>query len=364
MKQIPSDIVSLDDYERHFLDHVDAGVRAYIGGGAGDGLTVADNRRAFDRLRLLPRMLARMDGANTACRLFGHDYAHPILIAPCAYHRLVDEDGEIATAMAAMLTETCMTVSTQSSIRLEDVAAAGTAPLWFQLYLQPRRSDTLSLVRRAEDAGYRALVLTIDAVVSGNRHVERRAGFVLPPHVSAVNLEDFPPPADMTIRPGSSLLAMVAELAPSWDDLAWLCAETKLPVLVKGLLNPTDVEACLNAGAAGIIVSNHGGRVLDTLPATIDVLPAVVAAVNGRVPVLLDGGVRRGTDIVKAIALGASAVLVGRPVLHALAVGGASGVAHAITMLRTELETTMALLGARNLSALDGTFVLNGAGAR
>jgi 4-hydroxymandelate oxidase len=357
-RPIPTDIVCLDDYARHFMDHGDEAIRAYICGGAGDGLTMADNRHAFDRLRLMPRMMARMEGANTRCRLFGDDYAHPVFIAPCAYHRLVDDDGEISTAMAATLTDTCMTVSTQSSVRLEDVAAAGTAPLWFQLYLQPRRRDTLSLVRRVENAGYKALVLTIDAVVSGNRYAATRAGFALPPHVSAVNLEDFPPSADMTIRPGGSLLAMVAGLSPTFDDLEWLCRQTDLPVLVKGVLNPADVAACLNAGVAGIVVSNHGGRVLDTLPAALDMLPAIVAAVAGRVPVLMDGGVRRGTDIVKAIALGACAIFVGQPILHALAVAGASGVVHAITILRSELETAMTLLGTRDLQNLDSSYIL------
>ncbi len=360
---IPPDVVSLADYERYFMRHRDVAIRTYISAGAGDGLTMADNRRAFDRLRLMPRMLACMEGANTKVSFLGHDYTHPVFIAPCAYHRLVNDDGELATATAAMLTQTCMTVSTLSSVRLEDIARAsasrgcGSAPLWCQLYLQERREETLSLVRRAEEAGYKAFVLTVDAVVSGDRHAQRRVRFVLPPNVSAVNLAGFQPPAEMTIRPGGSLLAMLEGRAPTFDDLAWLCRQTALPVLVKGVLNPADVAACLDAGVAGIIVSNHGGRVLDTLPATIDILPAIVTAVAGRVPVLMDGGIRRGTDIVKAIALGASAVLVGQPILQALAVAGASGVVHAITLLRSELETAMALLGARDLQALDSAFV-------
>lgn len=356
--QIPADTVSLHDYERRFHERVDPAIRAYIAGAAADGITQHENMAAYQRLRLLPRVLTDMSRATAASTLFGQALDFPILIAPAAYHKLVHPDGELATAHAASLTRTWMTVSTQASVTLEEVARLATSPLWFQLYCQPRAQDTMTLVRRAEQAGYRAIVLTIDAAVNGVRNIEQRAGFRLPDHVRAVNLAAFPPNPPATAVHGSPVFQGMLANAPTWADVEALCRHTSLPVLVKGLLHPDDVAPALAAGVAGIIVSNHGGRTLDTVPATIDCLPAVVSAVAGRVPVLVDGGVRRGTDIVKALALGASAVLVGQPVLHALAVGGMPGVAHLLTMLQTELEVAMALVGCASVDALRRTTIL------
>ncbi|RZT30763.1 alpha-hydroxy acid oxidase [Cupriavidus agavae] len=350
---IPPDTVALCDYERHFHARVDPAIAAYVAGAAADGHTQRDNRAAFARLRLLPRALADLSAPSARKMLFGEALAYPILIAPSAYHRLVHPEGELATVHAASLTRTWMTVSTQASVTLEEIARRATTPLWFQLYFQPRREHTLALVRRAEQAGYRALVVTLDATVSGVRNAEQRAGFRLPAGVSAVNLDGLPPLPAGDTRRGSPVFRDMLRDAPTWRDLDWLCGQTRLPVLVKGLLHPADVPLALDAGVAGIIVSNHGGRTLDTVPATIDALPAVVQAVAGAVPVLVDGGIRRGTDIVKAIALGASAVMVGQPILHALAVGGMPGVAHALTLLQTELEIAMALTGRVRLETLE-----------
>jgi len=356
--QIPADTVSLRDYEYRFHERVDPAIRAYIAGAAADAVTQRENGAAFERIRLMPRALVDMSQASARSELFGETLDYPILIAPTAYHKLVHPDGELATVQGASLTRTWMTVSTQASVTLEEVARASTAPLWFQLYMQPRREDTLALVRRAEQAGYKALVVTIDASVSGIRNVEQRAGFRLPDGVSAVNLAGFAANEPIRASVGSPVFRGMLAHAPTWSDIEWLCGQTALPVLVKGLLNPADVPAALNAGVSGIIVSNHGGRVLDTLPAKIDVLPAVAAAVAGAVPILLDGGVRRGTDIVKAIALGASAVLLGQPVLHALAVGGMPGVVHMLTLLQTELEAAMALLGRPTLRDIDASTLM------
>jgi 4-hydroxymandelate oxidase len=355
---IPADTVSVRDYERHFRECVHPSIAAYIAGYAADGITQRDNLAAFERIRLMPRALVDMSQASASSELFGQVLDYPLLIAPTAYHKLSHPDGELATVHAASLTRTWMTVSTQASVSLEDIARTSTTTLWFQLYLQPRREDTLTLVRRAEQAGYRAIVLTIDAVVNGIRNVEQRAGFRLPNGVRAVNLADFPAEAPQDASRGSPVFRGMLAHAPTWQDVAWLCSQTSLPVLVKGLLNPADVRPALDAGVAGIIVSNHGGRTLDTVPATIDALPAVVQAVNGAVPILLDGGIRRGTDIAKAIALGARAVLIGQPILHALAVGGMPGVAHMLTMLQTELEVAMAQLGCPRLAALDSAVIL------
>lgn len=354
---VPPDTVSLFDYERHFDDRVDPAIRAYIAGAGADGITQRANREAFDRLRLMPRVLRDLSQATARSELFGEALDYPIILAPMAYHKLVHPDGELATVEAAGLTRSWMTVSTQASVRLDEIAARATAPLWFQLYTRPSREDTLTLVRRAEDAGCKALVLTVDAPVNGVRNIEQRAGFRLPADIAPVNLAGLAPDLFVPPRPGSPVFQGMLHAAPTWETVGWLCGRTPLPVLLKGILNPEDVEPAIAAGAGGIIVSNHGGRTLDTLPATVDALPAVAAKVARRVPVLMDGGIRRGTDVLKAIALGADAVLVGQPVLHALAVGGLAGVAHMLTLLQTELEVAMALTGRARLSDIDRSVI-------
>lgn len=349
LDRIPPELASLSDYEAFARARVDPAVWAYLNAGAGDEWTMRENAAAFARLPLRSRVLRALRDGSTATHLLGLDLESPILIAPTAYHRLAHHDGEIATALAAGATGTCMVVSTQASLTIEDIAGAATAPLWFQLYLQPDRDFTLALVRRAEAAGYHALVVTVDAPVNGLRNAEARAGFVLPSDIGPVNLAGMRvPPHD---APSNALLfgTQIIDHAPVWDDIAWLKAQTRLPVIVKGIVDPDDARLALQCGVAGIVVSNHGGRVLDGLPASIDLLPAIIRAVDGWVPVLMDGGVRRGNDVLRALALGASAVLIGRPVLHALATAGALGVAHAIRVLRAELELAMALTGCRTL---------------
>ena len=353
LNSIPANLVSAGDYATRAREHLDATTWAWLSGGAGDEHTLRDNESTWSRLRLRNRVLADLRDGHTRVELFGATLPFPVLLAPVAYQRLAHDDGERASAAAAAAMGTAMVVSTQASQRLEDIAAvAPGAPRWFQLYIQPDREFTLALVRRAEAAGYQALVVTVDAPVSGLRDRERRAGFVLPPDIAAVNLEGMrqlpPHNAKAGDNPlfGSPLLAA----APTWADIAWLRGQTRLPVLVKGILTGHDAEAALAHGADGVIVSNHGGRVLDTVPASADALPEVVTAVAGRVPVLVDGGIRRGSDVLKALALGAQAVLVGRPAVQALAVAGAPGVAHVLHLLRGELEMAMALTGCRTLA--------------
>lgn len=328
---------------------MDPGARAYIEGAGADGLTHAANLAAWSGLRLAGRAFADLRGAHTRVTLFGAELAHPILLAPCAWHGLVNPGGEAETALGAGAAGAAMVVSTQAGQPLETIAAAAHAPLWFQLYMQMRRTDTLTLIRRAEAAGYAALVVTTDAAVNGIRNDEARAGFRLPAGLRAVNLAGMPQ-ASANPAPGESpVFNGLLDTAPRWEDLDWLRRQTRLPILLKGVMHPDDITRALNAGIDGLILSNHGGRVLDTLPASAEILPRVASAVAGRVPLLVDGGIRRGTDVLKAIALGASAVLIGRPQLHALAVGGAPGVAHMVMTLRAELEVAMALTGCRTL---------------
>jgi len=361
LAEIPAGVVSLADYERHAEQALDANAWAYFAGGAADEITLRWNREAFDRAALNPRVLRGGEGGHTRVELFGQTFAHPILIAPMAHQRLAHLDGERATTMAAAGLDAVNVVSTLASTTLEDIAAVSGPRRWFQLYLQPDRTVTLDLVRRAEAAGYEALVVTVDAPVSGARNREQRAGFRLPAGVSAVNLAGYA----QTIPAGhieSPVFEYFLAIAPQWKDVAWLAENTSLPVVLKGILNADDAEIALEHGAAGIVVSNHGGRVLDTLPATFAVLPGIVDRVAGRVPVLVDGGIRRGTDVLKCIACGASAVMVGRPVVFGLSVAGARGVAHVLRILRDELELAMALTGCRTLGEASRDLLLSRAG--
>ena len=353
---IPSGLVTLADHELHARTQLDDNAWAYFSGGAADEISLRANRTAWDALPLWPRVLRPLAGGHTRVPLLGRTLAHPILLAPVAFQRMAHPDGELAMAYAAAALGAGVVLSTQASVSLESVAQAvlpdpGRGPLWFQLYLQPDRGFTQALVQRAEAAGYEALVLTVDAPTSGVRDRERRAGFRLPPGVGPVNLAGLQAPASPPLSPGqSALFDGLLHHAPTWDDIAWLQSITRLPVLLKGVLHPADARQAVSVGAAGLIVSNHGGRTLDTAPATATALPRVVQAVGGAVPVLVDGGIRRGTDVLKAMALGASAVLVGRPAVWGLANAGAAGVAHVLRLLRDELEVAMALTGCATLA--------------
>ena len=347
---IPADVAALGDYEAHARARLDTATWAWLSGGAGDEITQRANRAAWDAISLQPRVLRPLAGGHTRVELLGRTLAHPVLLAPVAYQRLLHPHGEVGSALAAAVQGAGLVVSTQASMPLEDVARAmlgepGRGPLWFQLYLQVDRGATRALVERAEAAGYEALVLTVDAPVSGARDRERRAGFRLPPGISAVNLA---PSAAPDEDPDARFDALLRD-APTWADVEWLRGITRLPVLLKGVLHPQDAQQAVALGAAGLIVSNHGGRTLDTAPATAAVLPRIADAVGGAVPLLVDGGIRRGTDVLKAVALGARAVLVGRAMQHALATAGAIGVAHAIRLLRDELGIALALTGCAHL---------------
>ncbi|AYJ85837.1 alpha-hydroxy-acid oxidizing protein [Sphingomonas paeninsulae] len=351
---IPADIHNLADYERHAEALLPADAWRHIQGGADREVTLTANRTAFDKVRLLPRVLTDLRGGNTALDLFGRQLSSPILLAPLAYQKIAHASGEGETVRAAMALDTPMIVSTLSSLTLEDIATIGQqtaagfgiapASLWFQLYLQEEREWSAELVRRAEVAGYEAIVLTVDTSI-------KRSTFVLPEGVDAANLRGMPRRTHTT-TPGGNILfgTPLLNVAPRWEDLAWLRSLTKLPLLVKGILAAEDARLAIEHGADGIIVSNHGGRSLDGAPSPLDVMSSIVKAVAGRVPILLDSGIRSGSDVAKALASGATAVLMGRPQFHGLAVAGMAGVAHILHILRAELEFTMAQLGCATLA--------------
>lgn len=355
LARIAQDLVAAADYERAARAHLDDNAWAYLQGGAADELSVADNAAAFRRLRLLPQPLNAVSQGHTRVDLFGTTYAHPLLLAPVAYQRLFHPDGELATVQGAGALAAAMVVSTLATTALEAIAAQASAPLWFQLYWQGSRAASLPLLRRAEAAGYRVLVLTVDAAVAGVRNREQRAGFHLPAGVVPVNVE----PAAGRLPPGRGVFDGLMALAPGWDDVAWLVRESRLPVVLKGLLHPLDARRAVDAGVQGIVVSNHGGRTLDTAAAPLEVIAALRSVVGAGYPLLLDGGIRRGSDVFKAIALGATAVMIGRPYIHALATAGALGVAHLLRLLREELEVTMALCGCSNLAEISDAYLLN-----
>ncbi len=317
----------------------------YYAGGADDEITLAENVAAWRRIRMRPRVLCDVSHIDTAVEVVGTSADLPVWIAPMAYQGLADADGEAAMARGAASAGIPMIVSTMATTSLEDVAAAAPgSPRWFQLYIHKDRELTASLVRRAEAAGYTALMLTVDLAVVGNRRRDALHRFTLPPGLHQANL-----PLDMPATGESGLVAYAEDqFDPSvaYSELEKLVDSTSLPVVVKGVIRGDDAVACVDAGAAAVVVSNHGARQLDTCIATADALTEVVAATAGSVPVAVDGGVRSGTDIVKALAMGASTVLVGRPFLWGLALGGAEGVAAVAAAFRVELERAMALCGA------------------
>ncbi len=347
--------MDLAELERVAAARLPRDVYDYFAGGADDEETLAANVAAWRRIALRPRVLRDVSKLDLSTIVVGTELSMPVMVAPLAYQRLAHDQGERATAQAAAAAGVAMVVSTMATVGLEDVAEAGGAgPRWFQLYVHRDRGLTAELVRRASAAGYRAVVLTVDLPVLGHRRRDERNRFTLPAGMSMANLGRAVPRVE-----GSGPAAYAAaELDPAvtFADVEWLAGLSALPVVVKGVLRGDDAAASADAGAAGVIVSNHGGRQLDTALATADALLDVVEAVHGRAHVLVDGGIRRGTDVVKALALGASAVLVGRPVLWGLAVGGEAGVREVLEGFRIEIERACALCGVTSVS--EATFDL------
>jgi isopentenyl diphosphate isomerase/L-lactate dehydrogenase-like FMN-dependent dehydrogenase len=347
--------INLLELESKARELLPPAVYDYYAGGANDELTLRENRAAYERITLLPRMLTDSSRRDMGTTALGEPVSMPILIAPTAFQGLAHPEAEVGTVKAAGAAETLMILSTLSTCSVEEVMAVAKGPVWFQLYIFKDRGISASLVRRAEAAGCKAIVFTVDVPTPGRRERDVRNRFKLPDELSVKNLL----PAGLQGLPheagGSELAPYIASLfdpALTWKDIEWLAGITKLPVLVKGVLRSDDALLAVKKGASGIIVSNHGGRQLDTTEATISVLPQIADAVDGAVEIYVDGGVRRGTDVLKAIACGARATFIGRPVLWGLASGGESGVRYVLEMMRREFDLAMALSGCSTLSSI------------
>ncbi len=349
-------LVSLFDFEPVAKAKMSHMAWEYVNSAAADEITVKWNREAFDRIRIKPHVLVDVSKLDTRVTLFGQEMPFPILLAPTSSHRVTHPEGEIATAHGASAARATMVLSTLSTTSVEDVAAALTSPLWFQLYVQQDRGFTRELVQRAQTAGCRALCLTVDTPITGPRNREARAHFALPPGVDFPHLRGYKAAAGnpaQTAEGATSIFSGLLSADLTWKDVTWLLSFAKVPLLLKGILNPDDADRAVKEGVAGIIVSNHGGRNFDTVPATIDALPLVAEKVAGRIPILMDGGVRRGTDVLKALALGARAVQIGRPYVYGLGASGADGVARVLRILQAEFQMAMALAGRPRIADID-----------
>lgn len=341
------DPINVFEYEAIAQSKMDPALWDFIHGGSDDEVTLRSNRASLERIQLRPRVLVDVSAnvLDTRTSVLGIPISMPLLVAPMAMHCMAHPEGECATAQAAGRANTLMIVSTTATRSLEEIAQAASSPLWFQLYVYPSLEFAEELVHRAESAGYRAIVLTVDLPVLGNREKDKRNNVVIPPppffEANFVGIE----------KSGQEWVTL------TWESLSWLRSITSLPILLKGILTEEDAQLAIEHGMDGIIVSNHGGRQLDTALASIEALPEVVKAVAGRCEVYLDGGIRRGTDVLKALALGAQAVLVGRPVLWGLAANGAEGAYHVLEILRRELELALALSGRPTLASIDQTLL-------
>ncbi|MEO7965998.1 MAG: alpha-hydroxy acid oxidase [Gemmatimonadaceae bacterium] len=359
-------MINLHDFEQAAASTLDLAAWGYYAGGANDEITLRENRAAWDRLAIRYRTMIDVSVRDTSTTVLGIPISFPVLIAPTAMQKLAHPDGELATVRAAGKAGTIMCVSTTATTSLEDVRAAATGPTWFQLYVYKDRAATKTLLESAKRVGYSAIVVTVDTPLLGRRERDVRNGFSLPPHLQIANaIAAGRPHLNMPGADGvdSGLAKHLHELhdaSLTHRDIAWIAETAGLPVLVKGIVRGDDALRAVEHGAAGVVVSNHGGRQLDTAIASARALPEIVDAIGGRGEVLVDGGIRRGTDVLKAVALGASAVLIGRPVLWGLAAGGEAGVSDILALMRGEFELAMALSGCPTVRDITRDLVLAG----
>jgi (S)-2-hydroxy-acid oxidase len=356
---------NIAEFERYAESVLPRNAWGYYASGSNDMITLRENRAAFSRLRLMPRILVDVERINTETTILGERVSMPLCLAPTAMQRMAHDEGEKATARASARHNTLMTLSSWSTISLEEVCEAAPKGLkWFQLYVYKDRAVTLELIKRAEKADYKALAITVDTPILGRREADLKNRFALPPHLTMGNFTKkggaHSSGPKSSGSEGSGLASYVASLIDkklTWKDIDWVRKQTTMKIVVKGVLTAEDAMAAVRNGVDGIWVSNHGARQLDTTPSTIEVLPEIVRAVAGRCEVYLDGGVSRGTDILKALALGARAVFVGRPVLWGLAHSGEEGVYKAIGQLKDEFELAMRLSGCVTLSDIKPSLV-------
>jgi 4-hydroxymandelate oxidase len=357
-------LVNLAEYEAAARGKIPEMFYDYIAGGANDEITLRENHAAYDQIRLRPRVLVDVEHIDLSMSILGIPVKMPVLISPTASHKLAHPDGEIATARAAHAADTIFTVSTFANDSIEAIAAATDGPLWFQLYTYRDSGINHLLIEQAVAGGARALVVTVDTPYLGRRERDIRNNFMRPPHVQDAHLKmaAIDESADQSGRGAANIFHGydLRSTSLTWRDLATFREWAKMPLILKGIVTAEDARIALDHGVDAIIVSNHGGRQLDTCIPTIEALPEVVEAVAGRIPVLVDGGIRRGTDVVKAIALGASATLIGRPIVWGLAVDGEAGARHVLELLRAEIELAMALCGKTTISAIDRSLVRRG----
>jgi 4-hydroxymandelate oxidase len=337
--------LALPDFESAAKEVLPHPVYEYVASGAGNEITLIENERAYDRIRVWPRVLNDVRSVDISVSLFGKVLASPILLAPAAYQKTMHPLGELGTVRGAGRAGVPFVVSTNTTVAIEELIKEARSPLWFQLYTQNDRSVTADLIQEVEAAGCEAVCVTIDTPVLGVRTRQFRAGFKLPPGVST--------PHNRRGGGASGNMDPALHSHLQWQDIAWLRSIVRSKLWLKGILHPDDADRAMEMGVDGIMVSNHGARNLDTMPATIDLLPAIHEKVAGRVPVIVDGGIRRGTDVVKALMRGATAVMIGRPYLYALAVGGEEGVARCVDLLTTELTYVLRLLGKASVKELD-----------
>jgi 4-hydroxymandelate oxidase len=352
------EILSLAELEALSESCMSPMARAYLCGGAADEITLRANCADWQRIRLKPRVLVDVSQIDLKTQILGQPFDWPVLLAPAAYQRLWHMEGELATVMGANQGGAGVVLSSHATKSVEDITRAAKHPVWFQLYTQPDREITREMVCRAQAAGCKALCVTVDTPVLGTREHEARVRFSVPSNFKLPNL---PTPASNHQPARGPAFTGAMDPSLTWKDIEWLRSIATIPVLLKGVLNPEDALRAADAGVAGVIVSNHGARNLDTLPSTAEALPRIAEKVQGKPLVLLvDGGIRRGTDVLKALAMGAQAVLIGRPYLHALAIAGAAGVARVLEILRFELQSAMALTGRTSIEQIDRSVLWEG----
>lgn len=352
--------VNLYDFESMAREKLSKMAYDYYASGANAEITLRKNDSAYDSIFLRYRVMVDISRRNLSTEVLGQKLSLPVMIAPTAFHKLAHPEGELATAKAASSAGSILVLSTLSNTSIEEVTKVSKQPVWFQLYVYKDRGASKALIERAESAGCKALVVTVDAPYTGTRERDVRNRFHLPEGLQVKNLTGSGHSEVPASTEGSGLAAYIGAMMDqtfSWSDIEWLRSTTSLPILIKGVVRGDDAAKAVEHGLDGIVVSNHGGRQLDTSPATIDVLPEIVEAAGGKAEILIDGGIRRGTDIIKALALGAKAVMIGRPALWGLAISGESGVVNVLKLLRKELDLAMALCGCRNTSEITSDLI-------